>query len=48
MKEIFSLLDSTSNKGDKEYVIGFANNNASFELYDFDNDQIYRQNTKYL
>ena len=44
---IFAIkLDSTSNNGDKEYVIGFANNNASFELYDFDNDKVYRQNTK--
>ena len=30
---IFAIkLDSTSNNGDKEYVIGFANNNASFEI----------------
>ena len=43
---IFAIkLNSTSNR-DKEYVIGFANNNASFELYDFDNNQIYKQNGK--
>ena len=40
---IFAIkLNSTSNE-DKEYVITFGNNNANFELYDFDdNNKIYK------
>ena len=37
------LSGSTDNK---EYVIAFANNNANFELYDFDNNNVYYQSAK--
>jgi len=37
------LSDSTDNK---EYVISFGNNDANFELYDFDNNNVYYQSAK--
>ena len=45
---IFAIkLDSTSNVDkDKEYIISFGNGNTNFELYDFDNNEVYKEDGK--
>ena len=43
---IFGIKLSKESNDDKEYIIGFANNNANFEIYDFDNNIIYKESCK--
>ena len=40
---IFGIKLNTTSNDKKEYIVAFGNNNANFELYDFDdNDRVYK------
>ena len=41
---IFAVKLNSTNNEDKEYIISFGNGDSNFELYDFDNNEIYTQN----